>query len=282
MLRHAVLHDYKLYLLSDGLFSLDGGAMFGVVPKVLWQKSIPSDTLNRIQLGLNCLVIVTPKHNLLVDTGLGEVLDPKFRDIYAISRSTSLLESLGELGLMPEDIDFVINTHLHFDHAGGNTRRHMENTVPTFPKASYVIQKGEWKDAITPNDRTRGSYLEDNFLPLEEAGKLQLIEGAREIVEGVEVLVTGGHTAHHQVVLIRRGDQVALYLGDLIPTSHHLKIPWLMGYDLYPLDTVVMKKRLLERALNEHWLLVFEHDPKVGMGYLVKRDDTLMITEEHR
>jgi len=193
MLREVTFGEYKLHLLSDGIFSLDGGAMFGIVPKVLWQKSISPDELNRIQLGLNCLLIITPEYKLLVDTGIGEKLDPKFKDIYAVSKSTSLLKSLTTTGIKPEEIDFVINTHLHFDHAGGNTRESMGKLVCTFPKAKYIIQRGEWKDATNPNDRTKGSYLEENFLPIEQSGQLELVEGQVEIVKGVRTFVTGSY-----------------------------------------------------------------------------------------
>lgn len=279
MLREIRLGDYKLYLVSDGLFSLDGGAMFGVVPKVLWQKSITPDDLNRIRLGLNCLLIVTSKSTLLVDTGIGEKLDPKFENIYAISKSTSLLKSLEAIGIASDEIDIVINTHLHFDHAGGNTRESSGEVTCTFPKAKYIIQRGEWEDALNPNDRTKGSYLEENLLPIEESGQLQLIDGSCEIEKGVRTYVTGGHTPHHQAVFVEVGDGVALYLGDLIPTSHHLKIPWVMGYDLYPLDTIKVKKKLLDRALKEKWVLIFEHDPDVGMGYLHEDGADFLIRE---
>ncbi len=280
MLRHTTLGDFKLYLLSDGIFGLDGGAMFGVVPKVLWQKSIAPDNSNRIKLGLNCLLVVTPKYKLLVDTGIGEKLDPKFKGIYAVSKSTDLLKSLKTLGIAPDEIDVVINTHLHFDHVGGNTRESTGELACTFPKAKYVIQRGEWEDAINPNDRTKGSYLEENFLPVEKSGQLELIDGPCEIVKGVSTYVTGGHTPHHQSVFVESDDRVAFYLGDLIPTSHHLRIPWVMGYDLYPLDTIRMKKKLLDRALNEKWLLIFEHDPEVGMCYLGRDGDKLIARED--
>jgi len=279
MLREMTVGDCTLYLLSDGLFGLDGGAMFGVVPKVLWQKLITPDEHNRIQLGLNCLLILTPKSTLLVDTGIGEKLYPKFRDIYAISKSTSLLKSLKAIGIGPNEVDVVINTHLHFDHAGGNTRKSSGELKCTFPNAKYVVQKGEWNDALNPNDRTKGSYLEENLLPVEKSGQLHLIDGACEIEKGITTYVTGGHTPHHQVVFVKAGGLTALYLGDLIPTSHHLKITWVMGYDLYPLDTIEMKRELLDRALKERWALIFEHDPDVGMGYLEKDDAKFLIRE---
>jgi glyoxylase-like metal-dependent hydrolase (beta-lactamase superfamily II) len=280
MLREMTLGDCKLYLVSDGLFGLDGGAMFGVVPKVLWQKSIAPDERNRIQLGLNCLLILTPKSSLLVDTGIGERLDPKFQDIYAISKSASLLKSLEAIGIGPDDIDAVINTHLHFDHAGGNTQEFSGKLRCTFPNARYIVQKGEWNDALNPNDRTKGSYLEENLLPVEKSGQLELIDGNCEIERGIRTCVTGGHTPYHQVVFVDAGDSTALYLGDLIPTSHHLKIPWVMGYDLYPLDTIEMKRELLDQALKEKWALIFEHDPDVGIGYLEK-DGAKFLIKDH-
>jgi glyoxylase-like metal-dependent hydrolase (beta-lactamase superfamily II) len=279
MLTEISLGNIQIRVVSDGTFSLDGGAMFGIVPKILWQEAIPSDTSNRIELGLNCLLIVTPRHKLLVDTGIGKKLDPKFAEIYAISKKQDLLQSLRDLDVDPDEIDFVINTHLHFDHAGGNTREENGALTTTFPRAQYIIQRGEWQNAVKPDDRTKASYLEENLLPVESSGQLELIDGDCEIVKGVRTLVTGGHTEYHQCVFVEGDGRTLLYLGDLIPTAHHVRVPWVMGYDLYPLDTMKMKKQLMKDALVNDWILAFEHDTRVGLGHLVKQNERLRVEE---
>ncbi len=271
------LGDFAIFLLSDGTFWLDGGAMFGVVPKAIWNRLNPADEANRIELGLNCLLIQTPNKNVLVDTGMGDKYDEKFKERFNVQRPEGLIGALRGVGLTPEDIDAVINTHLHFDHAGGNTRLAGGKPVPTFPRARYVMQRGEWEEAINPNERTQASYLKENLVPIQEAGLLELIEGDRELLSGVSTMVTGGHTKDHQMVLLEAGGRKALYLGDLVPTTSHIRTPYVMGYDLYPLDTMREKKRVLNEALNGHWLLIFEHDPKVGMGYLSQEGDKLKL-----
>lgn len=275
------LGNFELTVLSDGTFSLDGGAMFGVVPKPLWNKLNPADEANRIKLGLNCLLIQIESKNVLVDTGIGNKFDEKFKKMFNVNKTNDLISSLRDKGLNIEDIDIVINTHLHFDHCGGNTRsviaspdEHRDEAisnrkiVPSFPNAEYIVQKREWEDAINPNERTRVSYLKENLIPIQEAGLLKLIDGGTEILPGIKTIVTGGHTAGHQSVLIESNNKRALYLGDLIPTTAHIKVPYVMGYDLYPLDTIDKKREILEKVLKEHWLLIFEHDPKIKMGYL--------------
>jgi len=271
------LGGFDISLLSDGTFWLDGGAMFGVVPKAIWDKLNPADEENRIELGLNCLLIQTYDKNILIDTGLGDKFDEKFKERFKVNKAKELNISLKEVGLTPEDIDMVINTHLHFDHAGGNTRLEMGNPTPSFPRAKYVIQRGEWEDAINPNERTRASYLKDNLIPIQETGLLELIDGDTELLPGVRTIVTGGHTPNHQIVLLESEGKKALYLGDLVPTTSHIKTPYVMGYDLYPLDTMMKKREILNRALEEHWLLIFEHDPKIGMAYLSEEEDKLKL-----
>lgn len=271
------LGNFDISLLSDGTFWLDGGGMFGVVPKAVWNKFNPADEWNRIELGLNCLLIQTYDKNILVDTGIGDKFDEKFQERFKVNKTKDLIGSLKGMGLTPEDIDMVISTHLHFDHAGGNTHFDLGNPVPSFPQAKYVIQRGEWADAINPNERTRASYLKENLIPIQEAGLLELIEGDKELLPGVRTIVTGGHTPNHQIVLLESEGRKALYLGDLVPTTSHIKTPYVMGYDLYPLDTMREKKEVLSRALDEHWLLIFEHDPKIGMGYLSQEGDKLKL-----
>lgn len=271
------LGKFQLTPIPDGTFWLDGGAMFGVVPKILWNKTNPVDEMNRIELSLNCLLIQTPKKNILIDTGLGEKIDDKFKEMYRLERNTTLLESLNKIGLEREDIDFVINTHLHFDHCGGNTIEKDGKYVPSFPKAMYVVQKKEWHEATHPNERTKASYLKENFLPIEQAGQLMLVDGEKEITPGIKVIVTNGHTQGHQSVLIESDGKKAIYLGDLIPTASHIRIPYIMSYDLYPLDIIEKKKEILKRAIKENWLLVFEHDPEVVFAYLAEEEGRMVL-----
>lgn len=267
------LGNLELNPVSDGLFKLDGGAMFGIVPKPLWIKRIKSDSANRIVLGLNALLIRTPQQNILVNTGIGDKYDEKMRKIYEIKHPPSLAASLDQHGLKPQDINMVILTHLHFDHCGGNTVIKDGKTVPTFPKAVYVIQKGEWESATNPTERTSGSYIKENFLPLKEHGLLKIIEGDEDVVPGIKVKLTGGHTKYHQVVLIESGGKKAIYWSDLIPTTAHIDLPYIMGYDLDPQETLKAKKELLEQAVNEKWLCFWEHDPEITHSYLTRESN---------
>jgi glyoxylase-like metal-dependent hydrolase (beta-lactamase superfamily II) len=266
------LGNFELSPLSDGSFRLDGGAMFGVVPKVLWQRCCEADELNRIPLSLTCLLIRAHGKNILVDTGLGSKEDPRFKEMFAVDRAISLELSLKRLGLSRDDIDLVINTHLHFDHAGGNTMDNGSGTlVPAFPKARYVVQRGEYDDAVQANERTRASYRRDNFLPITEADRWDLLDGDTELLPGITAMVTQGHTRYHQGIKIESEGRTAFYLGDLIPTVCHLPLPYIMGYDLSPLQTLETKRWVLDRAFEEKWLLLFEHDPIVQAGR-VRRD----------
>lgn len=259
----------EIFYLSDGLVRLDGGAMFGVVPKVLWRRTNPPDRQNRIVLNLGVLLIRARGKNILVDSGIGEKHDAGSRKIYGIRHRPSLRESLEKLGLRASDIDFVINTHLHFDHAGGNTVRLDGGEIaPAFPRARYCVQRGEWEAARARNERTRRSYNPEDFEPLEKAGCLSLVKGDVELLPGIRMVRTPGHTEHHQSVLIRSGDLKAIFLGDLIPTVSHLSLPYIMGYDLFPLVTLETKRRLLRQAREEGWLLIFQHDPRVKAGRL--------------
>ncbi|RMH03485.1 MAG: MBL fold metallo-hydrolase [Nitrospirae bacterium] len=264
------LGAFELYPVSDGRFRLDGGAMFGIVPKVLWEPCCPADERNRIQLALNCLLIRAYDKLILVDTGLGDQWQPKYQDIFAIDRPTALLHSLQELQVYPDEIDLVINTHLHFDHAGGNTSKeeHRGTIVPTFPKAKYVVQRGEFDEATHPNERTKASYRAETFTPIAETGQWEFLDGDTEILPGISVLVTGGHTTYHQIIKIESEGQIALYLGDLVPTVSHLPLPYIMGYDLFPLQTLEAKRRLLTQACENKWLLFFEHDPHIQCGFV--------------
>jgi glyoxylase-like metal-dependent hydrolase (beta-lactamase superfamily II) len=261
-----------LHALEAGLQRLDGGAMFGVVPKPLWERRIPADARNRILLALRCLLIETPDALVLVDTGVGGKEDEKFIDMYGIENRgepTRLEDAIAAAGYRPDDIDVVINTHLHFDHAGGNTIRDPDGHVrPAFPRARHVVQRGEYEFAGAPNERIRASYMARNYQPIAHARLWDLVEGEAEIVPGVFVLPTPGHTPYHQSVVVRSEDQTACFLADLIPTAAHLPLPWIMGYDLEPLVTLESKRVLLDRARPEDWLLIFEHDPSVPWGRL--------------
>jgi glyoxylase-like metal-dependent hydrolase (beta-lactamase superfamily II) len=260
-----------IFPVSDGRFRLDGGAMFGVVPKVLWEKCCPADDHNRIALSLTCLLIRAHGKNVLVDTGLGGKIDAKFQDMFAVDRTPTLYESLKEYGLGPNDIQLVINTHLHFDHAGGNTVGGNGELRPAFPRAQYVIQRGEYQEAVKANERTRASYRPENINPPAMAKRWEFVEGETELLPGVSVMMTTGHTQYHQSIKVESEGKVAVFLGDVIPTVSHLPLPYIMGYDLYPLQTLETKRWLLKRAHEEGWLLIFEHDPQVQMGY-VKKD----------
>ncbi len=265
------LGAFEIAPVTDGRFRLDGGAMFGVVPRVLWEQCCPADDQNRIQLSLTCLLIRAHGKNILVDTGLGNKWDEKTRDRFAIDRTTPLSDSLKEQGLRAEDIHMVVNTHLHFDHAGGNTiKSDQVGVIPAFPKATYFIQRGEYEDSVLPNERTRATYRQENFTPIAQAKQCEFLEGDAELLPGVSVVVTQGHTRCHQGVKIESEGRVAFFLGDLIPTVSHLPLPYITGYDLYPLQTLEAKRWVLDRAFEEGWLLVFEHDPQVRMGYVRK------------
>jgi glyoxylase-like metal-dependent hydrolase (beta-lactamase superfamily II) len=265
------LGQLEIYGLRDGFFSLDGGAMFGVVPKTLWEKKFPADEKNRIRLALNSILIKTEKALILVETGIGGDLDPKFYDYYSVERKPGLVLSLEKLGYQAEDIDLVVNTHLHFDHCGGNTYKNEKGEdVPTFPKARYIIQKGEWEYALHPSERDKPSYLEQNFLPLEKHGFLQLVDGDKEISEGVEIIVVPGHTSRHQCVKVSSEGKVFFFLGDLVPTSAHVGLSYIMSYDLSPQDTLESKKKFFEWAIEEDWILAFNHDPVHFFGKVKK------------
>ena len=264
---------FDIYPVSDGRFALDGGAMFGVVPKVLWERCCPVDEFNRIPLSITALLIRAHGKHILVDTGLGAKEDKKFHNMFGVERTPTLRQSLKRLEVHPEDIDVVINTHLHFDHAGGNTVKADDGTVrPAFPKARYVIQHGEFQDAAHANERTRASYRPDNFTPVTHLNQWEFLHGDTELVPGVKAIVTAGHTRWHQSVKIESEGQVAFFLGDLIPTVSHLPLPYIMGYDLFPIQTLQTKRWVLDRAFEEQWLLLFEHDPLVQAGY-VRRDE---------
>ena len=261
-----------VHAIQAGGQKLDGGAMFGVVPKPLWQKRIPADERNRIQLGMRCLLIEHPSGLILIDTGAGNKEDDKFKDIYGLENegvrgATMLEDGLAQIGVRPEDVVMVINTHLHFDHAGGNTRLRADGGVEiSFPNATYIVKRGEYEYATHTNERTAASYFERNFTPVEAAGKIEFVSREKEIVKGIRVIPTPGHTPFHQSILIESVGERAFYLGDLAPTGAHLPLPWIMGYDVEPLVTLETKRRILKQAMEEDWLLIFEHDATMAWG----------------
>jgi glyoxylase-like metal-dependent hydrolase (beta-lactamase superfamily II) len=277
LVRTRALGDFRVHALEAGTQRLDGGAMFGVVPKPLWERRIPADERNRIPLALRCLLVETRDALVLVETGLGNKEDAKFRDIYGVDNAASpgsgapdrLQEAVRLAGFSPEDVSVVVNTHLHFDHAGGNTFRDAEGAVRlSFPGARYHVQRGEWDWAHRANERTQASYLPDNFVPVMRAGRLELVEGAKEILPGIATLPTPGHCPFHQSVLVRSGGETACFMADVVPTMAHLPLPWIMGYDVEPLVTLESKRALLRRAVDERWLLVSTHDPATPWGYV--------------
>jgi glyoxylase-like metal-dependent hydrolase (beta-lactamase superfamily II) len=264
-----------VHAIQAGGQQLDGGAMFGVVPKTLWSRRLAADDKNRIPMGMRCLLVEHEQGLVLFDTGSGNKETPKFHDIYGIQNRgaagrTALEDGIRAAGFSPDDIALVVNTHLHFDHAGGNTWRTPSGEVlPTFPNARYVVQAGERAYAEHPNERTTASYFPANWAPVMERDRFDFVSGEREILPGITVRPTPGHTPHHQSVLVRSGGETLCFLGDVVPTAHHLPLPWIMGYDVEPLVTLESKRALLADAVREEWLLVFEHDAHVGFGRAV-------------
>ena len=275
------------HTLEAGLQHLDGGAMFGVVPKPLWEKRIAPDARNRIPLAMRPMLVEHPDGLVLIDNGLGNKEDAKFHDIYGIQNAgkepgTTLLEdALAELKYTPADIKWMVDTHLHFDHAGGNTTRPGADAPerPTFPNATYVVQKGELHYARHTNERTRASYLPHNFDPVDAAGKWRLIDGDVEILPGIRSLVTPGHVPYHQAILVQSGGETACFLADLSPTVHHLPLPWIMGYDVEPLRTLESKRSLFQQAAAEGWWIVLEHDAGVSRGRVAKEEKGYVWSE---
>jgi glyoxylase-like metal-dependent hydrolase (beta-lactamase superfamily II) len=263
------LGNADLHIVSDGLAWMDGGGHFGLVPKVLWEKVVQADELNRIPMALNCLLVVSKGQRILVDTGFGDKLSSKERQIWSIAGESRLVGDLRRLGFAAEDIDVVINTHLHSDHCGGNTVLRDGQVVPTFPRAEYWIQRLEWADARYPNERTRATYLAENFVPLEERGQLCLLYGDTHVTSEVRCIVTRGHTRSHQSVVIESGGETAIYLGDLASWTIQMeRLAWVSAFDVEPLETIETKRRIRDWALEKGALLIFEHDSRVQMGYL--------------
>jgi glyoxylase-like metal-dependent hydrolase (beta-lactamase superfamily II) len=268
------LGRWRIHAIQAGGQKLDGGAMFGVVPKPLWERRIPADERNRIQLGMRCLLIEHDAGLVLIDTGAGNKENAKFHDIYGVENAgergrTRLEDGLRALGFQPDDVTLVINSHLHFDHAGGNTTKDPDGAIrPTFLNARYVVQRGEYEYATHTNERTAASYFPHNFVPIAEARCFDFIDGEAQILPGIRAIPTPGHTPHHHGLLLESGGERAFYIADLTPTAAHLPLAWIMGYDVEPLVTLETKRRILKRAVSEEWLVVFEHDANTPWGRL--------------
>jgi len=276
--------DARLTMLNGGNFRLDGGAMHGVVPKTLWSKLVSCDALNRCEYATRCLLVESGGKRVLIETGNGDKFAGKLKDIYGIDHDRAIGDALREAGLSPDDIDVVVMTHMHFDHSGGTTRQTRSGGYePVFKRARHVVQRREWEDATHPHERNRASYLQENVGPLGEAGLLQVVDGEAEVAPGVRVVPTPGHTAGHQSVLIGAADArapKALFLGDVVPTAVHVKLPWVMSYDLDPARTVETKRALFTRAVEEDWLLVWGHDKDNAAGRLgVDKDGAFVVRE---
>jgi glyoxylase-like metal-dependent hydrolase (beta-lactamase superfamily II) len=277
-LHRTTLGDFELTVVNDGKYYIDGGAMFGVVPKPMWEKKLPADEHNRLHMAMNSLVIRTGRDTILVDTGAGNKLPDKMRKHFDVQEC--LLDHLSDANVAPDDITVVINTHLHFDHVGWNTlRRGDGQIVPTFPRAKYYYQRGELAHAHLQHERDRVSYLTENYDPLVANGQAVLLDGAAEIVPGVRVELYPGHTEHHQVVIVESQGKTAAYVGDLIPSRSHLNPTWVMGYDLLPIACIDNRHRYYRQAIPGRWLTVFTHEPSTPWAYVQKDEAGRYISQ---
>ncbi|HMD32629.1 MAG TPA: MBL fold metallo-hydrolase [Candidatus Acidoferrales bacterium] len=258
----------EVHLISDGLFSLDGGAMFGVIPKPLWEKAAPPDARNRIRLAMNCLLVRTASQWVLIEAGAGDKLDAKRQDIFALGGPPRLLDHMAALGVRPGDVSLVVNTHLHFDHCGWNTRLAGGHLSPTFPYARYAVQRGELEWSAHPTERDRGSYMAENIAPISDAGKWWLLDGDGEVAPGIRVIRVPGHNRDMQCVLLEGGGRTIFLPVDLCPTRHHVATHWVMSYDLYPVQTMENKKKWLAEAARNNWLCVLCHEADTPTGYM--------------
>lgn len=258
------LGDIEVYFLDGGPFGLDGGAMFGVVPKTLWEKKSPPDSRNRIRMRANSLLVRAAGKTIVVETGNGTKLDTKLKNIYGIPDGDPLRDSLHKAGVTSAEVNIVINTHLHFDHAGGNT--HFENgrAVPSFPNAQYVVQKSELDHAFHGTERDRASYFPENYQPMLDSRQWNLLDGDVEILPGISVVLIPGHNESIQAVKLTGGGKTLVFVADLLPTRHHIPLPWIMAYDLYPLQTLETKRKWIPQIVKEGWIVVFGHDPDIA------------------
>ncbi len=270
---------YDIHIINSGFFALDGGAMFGIIPKPLWEKTNPSDKINRIKLATRNLLLVNGKRKILIDTGMGNKWDEKSRSIYDIKQNGFSIDN-GATSLNPNDITDVILTHLHFDHTGGSTKIENGKIIPAFPNAKYFVQKKNFEWAINPSDRDKGSYLKENFIPLKEEGVLEFVEGEKFFDDEIQFLTINGHTFAQQLLKISDASNTFLYCCDLFPTASHIPLPYVMGYDLQPLVTIEEKKKILYKALDENWKLFFEHDPDTAFATVMKTEKGFKVNEK--
>ena len=286
LVQSAQLGRWRIHAIQAGGQKLDGGAMFGVVPKPLWERKIKPDDRNRIALGMRCLLVEHESGLILIDTGAGNKESDKFHDIYGVENAgendaTQLEDGLRDLRMQPSDVSLVINTHLHFDHAGGNTRRTADGRIVlSFPNARYVVQRGEYEYATHTNERTGASYFPHNFTPIRDAGRIALVDGETEVAKGITVVPTPGHVPFHQSIRLESDGDVAFYLGDLVPTVHHLPLPWIMGYDVEPLRTLETKREILTRAAAEDWIMIFEHDARIPWSRITNDGKSFVLVKE--
>lgn len=271
------LGEIEVRYLDGGKFGLDGGAMFGVVPKPLWEKKSPPDEKNRIRMRANSLLVRTGGKNILIETGNGTKLDPKLKTIYKVGDGDPLTDAMHAAGVQAKDIDIVINTHLHFDHAGGNTIFRNELAIPAFPRARYIVQKRELEHAAQPTERDRASYFPENYQPMIDSNQWDLVDGAAEILPGISVEKVPGHNADMQAVKLSGGGKTLVFVADLLPTRHHIPLPWIMAYDLYPLQSLETKRKWVPQILQGGWIVVFGHDPDVAAATLHERDGKIEI-----
>ncbi len=280
------LGSLELTPLLDRHFRLDGGAMFGVVPKTLWEKRAPADERNRISMAMRPLLVRGPSTGsgqagplMIIDAGAGEKMEPKLEEIYGFDKSESLDASLAGAGVRDEDVGIVLASHLHFDHAGGFTKKSASGAlVPRFPNARYFANRGEYEDATHPHERNRASYFAENYVPLNDAGVLEFWDEERTIMPGVRVRRTGGHTRWHHIVYLESGGQTAVFAADLMPTTAHVDAAWIMGYDLYPMDTLAFKRAFLREAIEGEYVIFFEHDPAIAAG-IIRADGKRLLVE---
>lgn len=275
-----LIGDYRIEIIPDTEFRLDGGAMFGVVPRVLWERVSPPDELNRVRLNMNCLFVETAAEKILIETGIGEKWTEKETAINGIFRERPFARSLREItGCTPEDITIVVNTHLHFDHAGGNTVLRDGEVKPQFPNARYFVSKSEFDHAENPHERDRASYLPGSWRPLIDSGQLELKPDRYEVVDGLLIEQVRGHSETMQTVKLARGGETLYGFYDMVPTRHHLPLPWIMSYDLYPRETLEYKKTILPRAVREGWICLFYHDPEKPLCKVVHIDNKATAIE---